>query len=407
MDKFNNQFSTRKLREFDQSEFHPNKFWDFLDTQDFDDTHTSFKRKTAKEIWMMMTPEEKEAYAAYQWEGDTEEMHPKERRVLRARKLSDRVDRLKFMTSLMHGEEIQETSATGGTAAMTPSTVNTPTNQDWHMGKKKTDETIKKVGDKYAVYPEKGGKRLGTHDSKAKAKKQLAAIEISKQQKETKERGTGKGFIFKDLWEDESLKENYSRFRNETKTRPKSQQMHAAVKLAEKKIREANRILEYTSQLRTELFESGETKYAKHTEDVMERMVKSIAEAYKKLKEIKSPSKIEEGIGSWVKDKMEKFWKSLGGEPVKVSELEPGKVYRLEGYNEKNKPRAMANPDNPPMPQYLSNVVYDGPSGSDKHLFVIKEVYKDYEPLTGSAPKRGTDVILTSKEVEAFIKTAG
>jgi hypothetical protein len=33
---------------------------------------------------------------------------------------------------------------------------------------------------KWAVYPKKGGKRLGTHDTKAGALRQLAAIEISK-----------------------------------------------------------------------------------------------------------------------------------------------------------------------------------------------------------------------------------
>ena len=42
------------------------------------------------------------------------------------------------------------------------------------------EETIKKVGNKYAVYPKKGGDRLGTHETKKAAKKQLAAIEISK-----------------------------------------------------------------------------------------------------------------------------------------------------------------------------------------------------------------------------------
>lgn len=35
-------------------------------------------------------------------------------------------------------------------------------------------------GGKWAVYPKKGGKRLGTHDTKAGAVRQLAAIEISK-----------------------------------------------------------------------------------------------------------------------------------------------------------------------------------------------------------------------------------
>jgi len=42
-------------------------------------------------------------------------------------------------------------------------------------------ETIKKVGDDYVVYPKNGGKRLGTHSSLASAKRQLAAIEINKE----------------------------------------------------------------------------------------------------------------------------------------------------------------------------------------------------------------------------------
>jgi serine/threonine protein kinase len=48
-------------------------------------------------------------------------------------------------------------------------------------------ETIKKVGSKYVVYPKKGGKRLGTHDTKEDAKKQLAAIEISKRNESMEE----------------------------------------------------------------------------------------------------------------------------------------------------------------------------------------------------------------------------
>lgn len=42
------------------------------------------------------------------------------------------------------------------------------------------EETIKRIKNKYVVYPKKGGKRLGTHKTKKAAKKQLAAIEISK-----------------------------------------------------------------------------------------------------------------------------------------------------------------------------------------------------------------------------------
>ena len=45
-------------------------------------------------------------------------------------------------------------------------------------------EIIKKIDGKYVVYPKSGGKRLGTHDTEEGAKKQLAAIEISKQQNE-------------------------------------------------------------------------------------------------------------------------------------------------------------------------------------------------------------------------------
>ena len=41
-------------------------------------------------------------------------------------------------------------------------------------------ETIRKVDGKYVVYPKKGGKRLGTHSSKAAAEKQLTAIHLNK-----------------------------------------------------------------------------------------------------------------------------------------------------------------------------------------------------------------------------------
>jgi len=45
------------------------------------------------------------------------------------------------------------------------------------------DEKIKKVDGEYAVYPKSGGNRLGTHDTKKDAQKQLAAIEISKKKR--------------------------------------------------------------------------------------------------------------------------------------------------------------------------------------------------------------------------------
>ena len=45
---------------------------------------------------------------------------------------------------------------------------------------KLTVETIKHIDGKWVVYPKDGGDRLGTHDTKEKALKQLSAIEISK-----------------------------------------------------------------------------------------------------------------------------------------------------------------------------------------------------------------------------------
>lgn len=83
---------------------------------------------------------------------------------------------------------------------------------------------------------------------------------------------------------DGSLNENYSRFKKETKTRTNEQQLHAAMRLAEKKIYEANRILEYTTQLRTEL---NETRVNKNTQRLMEKITKGIAEAYGKMKKLK------------------------------------------------------------------------------------------------------------------------
>jgi hypothetical protein len=41
-------------------------------------------------------------------------------------------------------------------------------------------EVIRKVGDEYAVYPKKGGKRLGTHKTRKGAEDQMTAIHISK-----------------------------------------------------------------------------------------------------------------------------------------------------------------------------------------------------------------------------------
>ena len=85
----------------------------------------------------------------------------------------------------------------------------------------------------------------------------------------------------------EELNENYSRFKKETVTRSKAQQMHEAAKVIEKKLKEVNRLLEYSAQLREELSEGDDFQYNHHTSKVVERITMRIAEAYTKSKKLK------------------------------------------------------------------------------------------------------------------------
>jgi len=59
--------------------------------------------------------------------------------------------------------------------------------QPFYFSESSITEKIKKVDGKWAVYPSKGGDRLGTHSNKKDALKQLAAIEISKNKRKVKE----------------------------------------------------------------------------------------------------------------------------------------------------------------------------------------------------------------------------
>ena len=84
------------------------------------------------------------------------------------------------------------------------------------------------------------------------------------------------------------LSENYHRFKKETATRTRAQQMHEAAKAIEKRLHEVNKLLEYTSELRNELFEGDDvSEMTHHTKRVFEKVTKNIAEAYSKLKKIK------------------------------------------------------------------------------------------------------------------------
>jgi len=52
-------------------------------------------------------------------------------------------------------------------------------------------ETIRKVDGKYVVYPENGGERLGTHNTRKEAEDQLTAIHLNKESNDHQPRNPG------------------------------------------------------------------------------------------------------------------------------------------------------------------------------------------------------------------------
>lgn len=89
------------------------------------------------------------------------------------------------------------------------------------------------------------------------------------------------GFIYKQLFEylKEPLEEG---IKTEITKRNKAQQFNEAAKLANKKLKEVNAILEYASKLKLELHETGNVP----TNRLMEKIKSSVVEAYKKIKEL-------------------------------------------------------------------------------------------------------------------------
>ena len=99
-----------------------------------------------------------------------------------------------------------------------------------------------------------------------------------------------KSIDVKDLWEEESLQESrgYSQFKRETSTRSKPDQMHQAAKLIDKRLEEITRLLEFTSQMKTELSEGEDTLEYKHnTKKVFEKIHSKVLEVYSKVKNLK------------------------------------------------------------------------------------------------------------------------
>jgi hypothetical protein len=86
----------------------------------------------------------------------------------------------------------------------------------------------------------------------------------------------------------EDLNENYSQFRNKTSRRDGAEQLHKAVKEIKKKLVEVDRLIEYTTRLRTEVTEGeGEVKYNTHTTRALEQIQEKIKHTYIKAKKLK------------------------------------------------------------------------------------------------------------------------
>lgn len=114
-----------------------------------------------------------------------------------------------------------------------------------------------------------GGSTFARQMTFPKDKLSLQSGEIKKQEKKEKKKE-------KEM-EKEPIKEG---IKTEIRVRNKAQQFKEAAKLANKKLREVNSILEFASQIKPNL---NEAEYGSSSK-LMENMKKAVAEAYKKMK---------------------------------------------------------------------------------------------------------------------------
>ena len=105
-------------------------------------------------------------------------------------------------------------------------------------------------------------------------------VKISDKDKETVEK-------VKALMAKELTNENYSRFRNETKTRSKSEQYHKAILEVKKRTNELNKLLEYAIRLKEEINQVDEIKSSRHTLNALDKVTETIKEVYIKAKKLK------------------------------------------------------------------------------------------------------------------------
>lgn len=92
----------------------------------------------------------------------------------------------------------------------------------------------------------------------------------------------------KELTGQMALSENYSRFKNETKTRGKADQFHQAIREVKKRVHEIHKVFEYVNRLKEELNEGEDgLKYKKHTEAAVSKIKEMVSELNMKVKKFK------------------------------------------------------------------------------------------------------------------------
>ena len=80
----------------------------------------------------------------------------------------------------------------------------------------------------------------------------------------------------------------YSSFKRETATRTKTQQMHEAAKIINKKLEEINKLFEFASQMKNELSEGEmQFEYSHNTKSLFEKINTKVIELYSKIKKLK------------------------------------------------------------------------------------------------------------------------
>ena len=172
-------------------------------------------------------------------------------------------------------------STTGG--SVTNGATFTPGNGEQYAAgtrKKKYQEDAPRLAGEPSKTNSRGAKNLNAYSS----------VGFTKAPSATEAGKHIKGVEVKDLWDEDPLYESraYSKFKKETAVRSKPDQMHEAAKIIQNKLHEIEKLLEFTSQMKSELSEGEQTLEYKHnTKKVFERIHRKVVEVYTKVKGLK------------------------------------------------------------------------------------------------------------------------